>query len=135
MLNLLLKTIEFPEELNFNLQNEIIFNDNYHDIIEFESRTFIGLIYIQNWAYRADKNGNWVCLDINIKKAELDRVIIEINKLLKMFNQNIINTLDFNSPNYNHNPSRYNFSDGTRIDFIKINSTLSIQIVKFQPYL
>ena len=60
MLNLLLETIEFPEELNFNLQNEIIFINKGSTVATVNGLTIgplqsfgisgnVGEVYAEDW--------------------------------------------------------------------------------------
>ena len=137
MLVQLLKTIEFPEALNFDLEEKIVKSKSLvkkyapEDVINYESKPFENLDYIKDWGYRSANNGQWICLDINIKKDKLDEVISKLNELLESYNHIIIDVVSFNSHDYNKNPSYFNSDKNTRIDFLNVDSTLSIQIVKF----
>jgi hypothetical protein len=147
MLEQLLKTIEFPEALNFDLEEKIVKSKSLvikyapDDVINYESRPLENLDYIKDWGYRSDNHGQWVCLDINIKKDKLDDVFSKLNELLGSYNKDIIDIANFNSDNYNSKPTQCKCDDEIRIDFLKVEykhlnrveSTLSIQIVKFQP--
>jgi hypothetical protein len=140
MLEQLLKTIGFPYALNFDLENKIVKskplvkNIAPDDDIYYESRPFENLDYIQNWGYRSEKYGKWVCLDINIKESKFDDIFCKLNELLKSYNKDIIDIAKFNSLNYNSDPTQCECDDNMRIDFLKVESTLSIQIVNFKSF-
>lgn len=138
MLEQLLKTIGFPEALNFDLENKIVKskplvkNIAPDDDINYESGLSENLDYIKDWGYRSEKYGKWVCLDINIKESRFDDIFCKVNELLKSYNHDIIDVVSFNSHDYYKNPSYFNYDESTRIDFLKVDSFLSIQIVKFK---
>ncbi len=139
MLEQLLNTIGFPEALNFDLDDEIIKStvsfSNYisHDETTYVLRYSDNLLYIKDWGYRSANNGQWVCLDINIKKNKLDVVICKLNELLESYNQDIIDIERFNTHNDNSNHTMCKCQDDLRIDFLNVDSALSIQIVKLKP--
>lgn len=146
MLEELLKTIEFPEALNFDLEEKIVKSKSLvikyapDDVINYESRPLENLDYIKDWGYRSANNGQWTCLDINIKKDKLDEVISKLNELLESYNKDIIDIANFNSDNYNSNHTQCKCDDEIRIDFLKVEykhfykveSTLSIQIANIK---
>jgi len=140
MLEQLLKVIEFPDKLNFELLNEVDNGKPSKDFNVYKLKSFVGHDYNQNWGYRAENNGIWVCLDINIKKDKFVDVISKFNDLLKSYKHDIIDVEYFKSDNYYLNPIQCECDDNIRIDFLnvkcnhftQVESILSIQIVKFK---
>jgi hypothetical protein len=131
MLDNLLEIIGFPEELNFELKDEIFDYETPIDIYVYKKRSTKGHEFIDNTQYRKQKYGKWTCVDINI--VDVEKALIELNCLLYNTEQNLIYSNIFEHAENHKCILKYKENDDITIDFIKVDKFLSIQIIQFQP--
>ena len=131
---LILKTLKFPESLDFTLFNEQkIGFDNFGTILFFDHK-FHHHVYIHSYQYTKRNIGEyWVCLKIKIIKEKEHEVLRMINQVLEQNHLKIIPQIDlFNETIIGEIFFSVHLEEKQRIDFLKIKSGLSIQIVNFE---
>ena len=131
MLKQLLDIINFPGELNFELNDEIFEYETPIDIYVYKKKPTKGHEFINNIQYRNQKYGKWTSIDINI--TEVEKTLIELSYLLYNNKQDLIYLQTFAQAENHKCFLKYKENDDITIDFIKVDKFLSIQIVKFQP--
>jgi hypothetical protein len=130
---LILKTIKFPASLDFTLNNEQHIGSDYSGTILFFEHKIRLHDYIKSYQYtKRDKGEYWVCLKINIIEKKEYEVLKLINHILEQNNFIIIPNIElFDKTDDGEIFNSIHLEAKQRMDFIKINSGLSIQIVNF----
>lgn len=131
ILNEILSKIHFTEEINFDITNEKFIGLDIHNIELYEMHDVSHRRFIENYRYRKRSDGdNYVSLDIKIKNSSSQTVLSIIQDILLKFNKEKINISVFEYVKENQLIHSFNLNQNTRIDLIKVNESLSIQVVR-----
>ena len=133
MLKEFLSCIDFPHYDNiFNLSFEKISYVDYLEIDVYETHSFFGDNNKSNYNYRKRNSlkESWICLDLNFHK---DDSLVAFDSINNFFTYNNELPISIDSFSNSKDGARFFKIDRKkyRIDFLKIDSALSIQITKF----
>ena len=124
----ILKLIEFPDELDFDLKNHEFIDEEPGGIELFKEKEINNHAYLYSYQYRKKiKDEHWICIDIffHAKKT------IEVISLLQPFHNQKIESFEEFEKLQNGRFDKYDISPKLRIDFMKIDGNLVLQIVNF----
>lgn len=131
LLQKILAEIHFTEEVNFDLTNEKIVELDIYDIKKYEKHDVSHRKFLENYQYRKRSDGdNYVSLDIRIKKTSSQVVLEIIKDILLKSNKDKIKNPDFHGFKENQTILSFNIDQTTRLDLIKADESLSIQIIR-----
>ena len=122
MINKLLKLLELPDNINFNY--EIAYTDVDEAGLKKSEKKFLTGNYIEYCKFlKRDKHEFWNSIDLYIRKEKNEEVLILCEKFL--YHKNFCDIKD--------NETIYQdvIEDNIRLDLIKINDYLVLQITKF----